>query len=115
MAKLLGGQALFDAAAGDILEHLGLNSSGRNRSWRGPVYSDGTAAELDGSMRKAQDLGHREKTAVGESGAKTDEFPMIRGAWFFMLDFRVAEDSPQVGWSYGHSHMPPAAPNKVRQ
>jgi hypothetical protein len=51
--SLLKGQMLFDRDAGRILEHLGLHPTGRNRTWRGPVYDSGTGAqnkELDTSM-----------------------------------------------------------------
>jgi hypothetical protein len=61
MAKLLAGQALFDSRAVKILENLGLNPSGRNKSWRGPVYSDAAEFELDGAPKALP--GVREKTA----------------------------------------------------
>jgi hypothetical protein len=61
MTRMLTGQALFDPAAAKILANLGLNPDGRNRSWKGPVYSE---ASTRTQPQRALDTGIREKTAT---------------------------------------------------
>jgi hypothetical protein len=61
MAKQLAGQALFDEGASRILENLGLNPGGRNKSWSGPAYTENASAELDTTIPKAAP-GGREKS-----------------------------------------------------
>ena len=62
MEKLLKGQALFDPGQRKFWRISGSARVGRNKSWRGPVYSEAAGATLDSTVPQAMP-GRREKTA----------------------------------------------------